>query len=51
VHTKFIEVSTIGGIQLPAAVICWVGVVIRHSFAAQVVVGAQHLTGIFCRPA
>jgi hypothetical protein len=40
--TKFIEVGTIGRIQLSAAVIVRVSVVICNSFAGQIIVGAQH---------
>jgi hypothetical protein len=39
---KFIEVSPVGRIQLSAAVILWVSIVIGHSLAAQVIIGAQH---------
>ena len=46
-HTKFIEIGPIGRIQLPAAVIRWIGVVIRDSLAAQVIVGAQDLARYF----
>ena len=45
--TKFIEVGPISRIQLSAAVILWIGVVIRDSFAAQVIVSAQHLVPVF----
>jgi hypothetical protein len=41
-NAKFIEVGSIGRIQLSTAVILRVFIVIRHSFAAQIVVGAQH---------
>jgi hypothetical protein len=49
--TKFIEVSPIGRIQLSAAVILRVSVVIRHAFAAQIIVAAEHPTGYFLRAA
>src|SRR6266446_1348426 len=45
--TKLIEVGPIRRIQLPAAVVLCIGVVIRDSFATQVVVGAQHPTRYF----
>jgi hypothetical protein len=45
--TKFIEVGPIRGIQLPAAVVLCIGVVIRDSFAALIIVGAQHPTRYF----
>ena len=45
--TKFIEVSPIGWIQLSAAVIRRVSIVIRHPFATQIIVGAQHPTQYF----
>ena len=40
--TKLIEVGPVNVIQLSTAVILWIGIVIRDSFAAQVVVGAQY---------
>jgi hypothetical protein len=46
-YTKFIEIGPIGRIQLSAAVILWIGVVIRDSLAAQVIVGAQDLARYF----
>src|SRR5580693_7311387 len=46
-YTKFIEISPIGRIQLSAAMIRWIGVVIRDSLAAQVIVGAQDLARYF----
>src|SRR5579864_8763818 len=45
--TKFIEVASICWIQLSAAVVLGVGVVISDSFAAQVIVGAQYLSRYF----
>ena len=45
--TEFVEVAPIGRIQLSTAVVLWIGVVIRDSFAAQVIVGAQHLSRYF----
>ena len=45
--TKFIEIGPIGRIQLSAAVILWIGVMIRDSFAAQVIVSAQDLSRYF----
>ena len=44
-NAKLIEVGSISRIQLSAAVILWIGVVIRDSLAALVVVGAQHSPG------
>src|SRR6202011_1325957 len=51
VDTKFVEVGPISRVQLSAAVVLWIGVVIRDSFAAQVVVSAQYLSGYFLRTA
>ena len=48
---KFIVVGPIGRIQLSAAVILWIGVMIRNSFAAQVIVSAQNLARYLLRPA
>src|ERR1700693_5274096 len=45
--TKFIQVGPIGRVQLSAAVILWIGVVIRDSFAAQVVVSTQYSSRYF----
>src|ERR1700683_183831 len=45
--TKFIQVGPISRVQLSAAVILWIGVVIRDSFAAQVIVSAQDLSRYF----
>ena len=39
--TKFIQVATVSRIQFSAAVICRIGIVIRDSLAAQVIVCAQ----------
>ena len=47
VDTEFVEVAPIGRIQLSTAMVLWIGVVIRDSFAAQVVVGAQYLSRYF----
>src|ERR1700736_211331 len=49
--TKFVEVGPTGRVQLSAAVVLWIGVVIRDSFAAQVVVSAQYPSGYFLRTA
>ena len=38
--TKFIEIGPISRIQLSATVILWIGVMIRDSLAAQVIVAA-----------
>jgi hypothetical protein len=46
-NAKFIEVSPVGRIQLSAAVVLGVSIVIRHSFAAQIVICAQHPTRYF----
>jgi hypothetical protein len=46
-HAKFIKVGPIGRIQLSAAVILRVGVVIGHAFAAQIIVGTQDPTRYF----
>jgi hypothetical protein len=45
--TKFIEIGPIGRIQLSAAVILRVGIVVRYSFATEIIVGAQHSTRYF----
>ena len=49
--TKFVEVGPISGIQFCAAVVLWIGIVIRNSFAAQFTVGAQNPTRDFLRTA
>ena len=49
--TKLIEVGPIRRIQLPAAVVLCVGVVIRDSFATQVVVCAYYPSRYFLRTA
>src|ERR1700721_3351882 len=51
VDTKFVEVAPIGRVQLSAAVIPWIAVVIRDRFAAQVIVGAQYSSRYFLWPA
>jgi hypothetical protein len=45
--TKFVEVAPIGLVQLSAAVILWIGVVIRDPFAAQVIVSTQYSSRYF----
>src|SRR5690348_8152014 len=45
--TKFVEVGPIGRVQLSAAVILWIAVVIRDPFAAQVIVSAQYSSRYF----
>jgi hypothetical protein len=40
-NTEFIRIASIRRIQLAAAMILWIGVVKRNSFAAQVVIGAH----------
>src|SRR6185437_1309157 len=47
--SEFVEVGTISRIQLSAAVILCIAVVIRNSLAAQVVVSAQNLARYFLR--
>jgi hypothetical protein len=49
--TKFIQVGPVSRIQLSTAVVLWIGVVIRDSFAAQVAVSAQYPSGYFLRTA
>src|SRR5271168_234285 len=51
VDTKFVEVGPIGRVQLSAAVILWIAVVIRDPFAAQVIVSAQYTSRYFLRAA
>ena len=40
--TKFVEVGPIGRVQLSAAVILWIAVMVRDTFAAQVIVSTQY---------
>src|ERR1700675_1252055 len=47
VDTKFVEVGPIGRVQLSAAVILWITVVIRDPFAAQVIVSTQYSSRYF----
>jgi hypothetical protein len=49
--TEFIEIGPVSRIQLSAAMILGIGVVIRNSLAAQVIVGAQNLARYFLWPA
>ncbi len=39
-NTEFIEVASVGRIQFSATMILWVSIVIRHSFTAQIIIGA-----------
>jgi hypothetical protein len=47
VDTEFVEVGPIGRIQLSAAAILCIAVMIRNPFAAQVIVSAQDLARYF----
>jgi hypothetical protein len=47
VDTEFVEVAAIGRVQLSAAVILWIAVVIRDPFAAQVIVSTQYSSRYF----
>jgi hypothetical protein len=45
--TEFVEIGPISRIQLSAAVILWIGAMIRNSFAAQVIPSARDLSRYF----
>src|SRR5579863_7765660 len=47
VDTEFVEVGPIDRVQLSAAVILWITVVIREPFPAQVIVSAQYTSRYF----
>src|SRR5580692_588094 len=47
VDTKFVEVGPIGRVQLSAAVILWIAVMICDPFAAQVIVSTQYSSRYF----
>ena len=46
-NTKFVKVGPISRVQFSAAVILWIGVVIRDTFAAQVIVSTQYSSRYF----
>ena len=45
------QVGSVGRVQHPAATVLGIGVVISHTFAAQVVVGTENRPGNSLRPA
>ena len=48
-HPKLVEIRPVRGIQLPAAVVLGVIVVIGDAFPAEIIVGALHASGNFLR--
>src|SRR3984957_15478412 len=51
VHSKFVEISPVGGVQSSAAVVHGIRIVIGDTFSAQIIVGTLHPTGNFLRSA
>ena len=48
-HSKLVEIRSVRGIQLPAAVVLCVLVVIGNAFSTEIIAGALHESGNFLR--
>src|ERR1019366_92738 len=49
VHSKLVEIRSVGRIQTPAAVVLCISIVIGNAFSAEIIVGALHASGNFLR--